>query len=139
MIAAAALVMHLSVNAYGVLGTGTIVLDTRTGHFVRRFNAGPASEQEGWDGVRAWRADATGTARIQGNSAERSEILQWSSALLRAVGTSAHVEHLRGSTDHVTVVFAGYRRYGTVMLPARIRYDSQQNGRWTAEVQSAQS
>ncbi len=40
-------IMHVDVNAYGVPGTGTIVVDRATGHFVRRFSAGRASEQEG--------------------------------------------------------------------------------------------
>ena len=57
------LVLHLAVNAYGVRGSGTVAIDRATGRFLRRFNAGPASEQEGFDGVRAWRADATGMAR----------------------------------------------------------------------------
>jgi hypothetical protein len=138
MIAAVALVMHLGVNAYGVRGTGTLMLDPHNGHFVRRFTAGAASEQEGWDGIHAWRADATGTSRVQGNTGERGEILQWSNALVQAVNARAHDAHLAGSTDRVTVHFEAYRRFGTVALPSRIVFDSKQNGSWTADVRSVE-
>ena len=50
--------LRLDVTAYGVPGHGEIVVDRTLGRFVRRFDAGPVSEREGWDGVRAWRADA---------------------------------------------------------------------------------
>lgn len=40
------LVLHLRVDAYGVAGTGIVEIDRRTGRFVRRLNAGPASESE---------------------------------------------------------------------------------------------
>jgi hypothetical protein len=147
MIAAAALalglsryvVMDVKVNAYGIPGTGTIVVDRQSGRFVRRFSVGPASEQEGWDGVRAWRADATGTPRVQGNIGEKGEILEWSGALTRAIGASAHVARIRGATDHVVVSFESYEKRESLSIPGRIISRSEQNGEWTASVQSVET
>ena len=131
------LVMHVDVDAYGVRGTGTIIVDRASGHFVRRFDAGPASEQEGWDGTHAWRADATGTARVQGNSGERGEIVAWASALVRSIGSSAHRARLAGADDHVVVTFGAYRHVGALSIPARIVSTSDQNGVWTTHLRSA--
>ena len=132
-------VMHVTVDAYGVPGTGTIVVDRQSGRFVRRFDAGPASEQEGWDGSHAWRADATGMSRVQENSGERSEILQWSDALVHAIGGTAHHVLLSGSTDHVDVTFADYRKAEDTEIPGRIDFRSEQNGQWTARVDLIQN
>lgn len=138
---AAVLVLHLSINAYGVPGSGQIAVDRTTGKFVRRFDAGPVSEQEGLDGRRAWRADATGMARIEGNSGERSEIIAWSRALgsaIRATQPAGGVLRIKiaGATDHVTLSFDRYRTFGTVRVPARIVSQSEQNGSWTATVRA---
>lgn len=132
-------IMRERVEAYGVPGTGTILIDRQTGHFVRRFAAGPASEEEGWDGSRAWRADATGTARVQANSGERAEIAGWSSALVRAIDSSPHHAWVAGATDHVDISFDRYRKAGALSLPARIAAKSKENGVWTADLQSAQT
>ena len=132
-------VMDLTVDAYGVPGTGTIVVDRQTGRFARRFNAGPASEQEGWDGSRAWRADATGMSRVQENSGERGEVLQWSNALVHAIGGAAHHAHLSGSTDRVDVAFDNYRSAESIAVPGRIDFRSEQNGQWTARVDLIQT
>jgi hypothetical protein len=130
-------IMHVALNAYGVPGTGTIVVDRATGHFVRRFEAGPASEQEGWDGTRAWRADASGMPRVQGNRGERAEIVAWSSALVRSLDSSAHRARVAGATDHITLTFDSYRRSGALSLPGRIVSESEQNGVWTTSLRSA--
>src|SRR5437762_3214079 len=106
-------IMQGDVNAYGVPGTAVIVVDRQTGRFARRFKAGPASEQEGFDGARAWRADATGMARVQGNTGERREIAGWSAALKNAVNSTAHEAQVAGATDHVAISFERYRRFGT--------------------------
>jgi Aspartyl protease len=74
----------LDVTTYSIRGRGEIVIDRATGRFVRRFDAGPVSEREGFDGTRAWRADATGMARIEGNDDQRSAIRLWSYLLARA-------------------------------------------------------
>ena len=79
--------LKLDVSAYGVPGHGEIIVDRTVGRFVRRFDAGPVSEREGWDGVRAWRADATGMPRIEGNVDERGMIRAWARLLRRAPAT----------------------------------------------------
>lgn len=132
-------IMHERVEVYGVRGTGTIVVDRETGRFARRFAAGPASEQEGWDGTRAWRADATGTSRVQANSGERAEILAWSAALVRAIDTTPHHAHAAGGTDRVDISFGRYRTFGALSLPGRIVSKSEQNGVWTADLEGAQA
>ncbi len=132
-------VMRVRVNAYGVFGDGTIAVDRLTGRFVRRFDAGPASEQEGFDGVRAWRADATGMARVQGNSAERGEIVEWSSALVHATTAVTPRAELYGSTDRIHVAFSNYHTFGLLRLPQRIVSTSEQNGVWSANVAGVQT
>jgi len=74
-------ILHLRVNAYGIPGEGTIAVDRTTGAFVRRFDVGPAAEQEGFNGREAWRADATGFPRIQGNRDQIGVIRLWSHLL----------------------------------------------------------
>jgi predicted aspartyl protease len=133
------MIMRERVDVYGVPGTGTILVDRQTGRFVRRFAAGPASEQEGWDGSRAWRADATGTPRVQANAGERAEIIAWSSAFVHAVDASPHHTQISGQTGHVDAAFLEYRKAGTLSLPARIVAKSEQNGVWTADLQNAQT
>jgi hypothetical protein len=128
------LVLHLAISAYGVPGTGTIAIDRQTQAFVRRFDAGAASEREGFDGMRAWRADATGMPRVQGNSGERGEIMQWSTALHAALGACPSHAYLSGATDHVTVDFTRCRTMDGVRVPSRLVFRSQQNGVWVANV-----
>lgn len=131
-------VMHVDVNAYGVPGTGTIIVDRSNGHFVRRFDAGAASEQEGWDGTHAWRADATGIPRVQGNRGERREILAWSSVLVGSVDSPPHHARVVGATDHVDIAFDAYHHFGDLSLPARIVARSEENGVWTTELRGAE-
>jgi hypothetical protein len=76
--------LRLAVTAYGIRGSGELLIDRARGRFVRRFRTGPASEREGFDGVRAWRADATGMPRIEGNADERGGIVAWSYLFGRA-------------------------------------------------------
>jgi len=132
--------LRVRVNAYGVPGNGIIVVDRLDGRFSRRFNAGPASEQEGFDGKRAWRADATGMPRVEGNSGERAEIAGWASALRHAFNskTPQHAQ-VAGATDRVKIDFERYTKHGALSLPARIVSRSQQNGMWTATVTSVET
>jgi len=124
-------VLHMSAVAYGVPGTSTIAIDRQTGMFARRLDAGAASEAEGWDGAHAWRADATGMPRIQGNAGERAEILAWSAALVHALdGTPRSVIH--GAADQVTIAFGSFLRRSGVSVPQRIVMTSAENGTWSA-------
>ena len=129
-------VLHVNVVAYGVAGTGTIAVDRRTGHFARRFDAGPASESEGWNGAIAWRADATGMSRIQANSGERAEIAGWAKALRTALGTVEPHARVAGATDQVDIDFDRYRHADGIEVPYRIVARSAQNGVWSTVVTS---
>ncbi len=128
-------VLHLRTDVYGVAGTGTIAIDRTTGRFARNFFAGPASEGEGWDGERAWRADATGMGRIQGNAGERAEILGWSAALVRSLSSSPARVVVSSGRDHEALSFDRYQARDGLSVPGRIVSQSSQNGVWTAVVQ----
>jgi hypothetical protein len=142
----------LDVTAYGIAGRGEILVDRTTGRFVRRFDAGPVSEREGWDGTRAWRADATGMPRVQGNRDERAAIIDWSH-LLAPVDPGAAREHpalpaeisVDPASGEVTrmvrhightserTTFADYRTTNRFAVPFTI-VDTSENGAWTARV-----
>ncbi len=148
--------LRLDVNAYGIPGSGEILVDRSSGRFVRRFDAGPVSEREGWDGVRPWRADATGMPRIEGNVDERGVIRAWSRLLAAhgdarcdcgsrlpevtadpASGRPASVAlHVGEQTAHVT--FGDYRRAGALVVPFAI-VDTSLNGTWTVRVRSVET
>jgi hypothetical protein len=142
--------LRLDVTAYGVPGHGEIVVDRILGRFVRRLDAGPVSEREGWDGVHPWRADATGMARVEGNVDERGSIRAWARMLAPgdaacdcgsrapdvttdpATGRATSVAlHVGQETQHAT--FGGYRRAGALIVPSVIENVSD-NGTWTARV-----
>jgi hypothetical protein len=149
--------LRLDVTAYGVPGHGEIVVDRTVGRYVRRFDAGPVSEREGWDGVRAWRADATGMPRIEGNVDERGMIRAWARMLAPAAGdapcdcgsrapevttdpTRGRVTsvalHVGSDTQHTS--FGDYRRAGMLVVPFAIENTSE-NGIWTAHVRAVET
>jgi hypothetical protein len=132
-------VMHVAANVYGVEGTGTITVDRSTGRFVRRFDAGPASEGEGWDGRHAWRSDATGMGRIQGNAGERAEIVQWSAALVHALSAPVSRAVVTGGRDRDVLSFEQYRQRAGLDIPGRIVSESNQNGRWTCVLRKVET
>jgi hypothetical protein len=143
--------VQLDVTAYGIAGRGEILVDRTTGRFVRRFDAGPVSEREGWDGARAWRADATGMPRVQGNRDERAAIVDWSHLLAPGDGVSHEhpaqpaeitvdqssgevtriVRHIGHTSERTT--FADYRTASGFVAPFTIA-DTSENGTWTAHV-----
>ena len=149
--------LRLDVTAYGIPGHGEIVVDRALGRFVRRFDAGPVSEREGWDGVHAWRADATGMPRVEGNVDERGMIRAWARLLAAMPGDApcdcgsrapevttdaarAHVTsvalHVGSDTQHVS--FGDYRRAGALVVPFTIE-NSSENGTWTARVRAVET
>ena len=147
--------LRLDVTAYGIRGRGEIVVDRVSGAFVRRFDAGPVSEREGWDGAHAWRADATGMARVQGNADERGAIVAWSHLLaphaqpcgcgLRppeitvdaATGSvTVAVQHVGQQTERTT--FAGYHVRRAFLAPETIT-DVSDNGTWVARVRALET
>jgi hypothetical protein len=143
--------VRLDVTAYGIAGRGEILVDRTTGRFVRRFDAGPVSEREGWDGTHAWRADATGMTRVQGNRDERAAIVDWSRLLgpgdaaarehpaqpaeISADPASGEVTRMVRHIGHQTerTSFADYRTANGFMLPFTIT-DASENGAWVAHV-----
>ncbi|HEY6237509.1 MAG TPA: aspartyl protease family protein [Candidatus Elarobacter sp.] len=147
----------LDATVYGVPGHGEIVVDRALGRFVRRFDAGPASEREGWDGTHPWRADATGMPRIEGNVDERGAIRAWARLLARSsadtvcdCGSRAPVVkldpvggHVSGVVLHVgerteRVSFGDYRAADTLAVPFTIA-DASDNGTWTAHVRAVET
>ena len=86
--------LRYDVTAFGIAGTDEVLVDSLTGRFVERTNAGPAGGRQGFDGVRAWSSDATGLAEIADQSDDRSIILAWSYLLARVPPTAEHVARL---------------------------------------------
>jgi Aspartyl protease len=86
--------LRYDVTAFGIAGTDEVLVDSLTGRFVERTNAGPAGGRQGFDGVRAWSSDATGLAEIADQSDDRSIILAWSYLLARVPRTAEHVARL---------------------------------------------
>lgn len=144
--------MSLTLHAYGLDGRGTILVDRSTGRFVRTFSAGPASEQEGFDGERAWRADASGMARLEDDADERDAILRWAALLAgakpagphpdaeRAAGSNLVVKAvIRDGDDRTTISFADYRSFGNLVVPFEIASTSTMNGSWQATVRRVET
>jgi Aspartyl protease len=157
--------LRLDVVAYGIPGRGEILIDRAAGRFVRRFDAGPVSDREGFDGVRAWRADSTGMARVQGNADQRGAIVADSylyaraprpatadafdgSVRLRYRGLSRTMDVRAGDgllsearrgvgEDTVSTTFAGYRAVAGLRVPFTLSEQSS-NGTWTAQVRSVE-
>jgi len=148
--------LKLDVTVYGIAGRGEIVVDRATGRYVRRFDVGPVSEREGWDGTRAWRADATGMARVEGNADEHAAIVEWSQLLAPDAGAMAHehpsraaevaadaagevssvVRHIGHSTERTT--FAEYRAANGLDVPFAMA-DVSDNGTWSAHTSGVET
>lgn len=112
-------VLRLRVNAYGINGTGTIAIDRSTGAFVRRLDVGPISEQEGSDGRHAWRADATGFPRIEGNRDRIGAIRVWSHVLSGAGPTPQTVAASAGNPSALHVRWADVARGAEAKLDSK--------------------
>ncbi len=158
--------LRLDVVAYGIPGRGEILIDRAAGWFVRRFDAGPASDREGFDGVHAWRADATGMARVQGNVDQRGAIVAASYLYaraprpaasesvdgglrlrygglsramdVRAAGGMVAEARRRVGEDTVSTTFAGYRTVAGLRVPFALTERSS-NGTWSARVRAVES
>jgi Aspartyl protease len=148
--------LRLDVAVYGIAGRGEILVDRATGRYVRRFDAGPVSEREGWDGARAWRADATGMARVQGNADEHAAIVTWSQLLAPEAAAMAHEHPARapeiaaGAAGEITAVvrhighsvertaFGDYRVASGFEVPFTVS-DTSDNGTWTARTSGVET
>ncbi|HTW86330.1 MAG TPA: retropepsin-like aspartic protease [Candidatus Sulfotelmatobacter sp.] len=128
--------LRLDVVAYGVHGSGELLVDRATARFVRRFDAGPVSEREGWDGTHAWRADATGMARIEGNRAQRDAIRAFARAFARVLGggTATRIVRHPGATTETTTL-ADRRIVDGLNVPFALD-DVSVDGEWRASVRA---
>ncbi|HEX3549367.1 MAG TPA: retropepsin-like aspartic protease [Candidatus Elarobacter sp.] len=145
--------LQVDVTSDGVPGRGEFVVDRTTGRFVRRFDAGPVSDRDGWDGTTIWHADATGMPRAEGNSDQRAEVLAWSRLLAsppaapalpnaapaRAADVTVDAAGMpSAATLHVgpwteRIAFSDYRTASGFTVPGTIT-DASENGTWTAHV-----
>jgi hypothetical protein len=102
----------VDVQEFGMHGSGTILVDRIARRYVRRFSVGPASDSEGYDGRRAWIADAANNSFVQvKNSDARASLLRWASLFGDFGGTSlpARARMSLGSGDTENVVFSDFR------------------------------
>lgn len=98
--------LNVEVAEYGLRGTGTILVDRRSGRYVRHFDVGPATDGDGFDGTDAWSSDAGNAVYRQGNADTRAQIMAWSKLFTR-LGTPALPRRvsLRVGNDTQTIVF----------------------------------
>lgn len=59
----------------GLEGTGTTLIDVRTGRIVTRFRLGPLSGAEGFDGARAWFQDQAGIVTVPEGGDRRAQTI----------------------------------------------------------------
>ena len=156
--------LKVNLNGYGIDGSGSIAVDRQTGRYVEHLALGPQSLYQGFDGVRAWQADATGMPAVQGNPVDRGTILAWGYVFAfprtaRVHGSFLHYagvpqtasfelepgsHYLRqfvmsnGSFNEVAR-FAGYRRFaGGITAPQSITF-TDDNGTWKGRVTDVQA
>jgi hypothetical protein len=151
--------LTMRVNGYGIPGTATLVVDRRTGRYNEHFTIGPASFSQGFDGTRAWQADATGTTAVQGNRVDRGAIQVWGYLFatpqpVRVTGQTVQYPEIpqpatftldkatrrpkrfvlsNGWTNEV-VVFADYHTFRNGIVAPRSIAFTDENGTWNASV-----
>src|SRR5579885_1277191 len=138
--------VQMKVDGYGIAGNASMLVDRRTGRYFERFNLGPQSFYQGFDGLRAWQADVNGTTAIQGNDFDRGTVIAWGDLfafprpLPRAAALSMDSQQrlvrfsmFNGIADEVAT-FAEYRAFGHgVTAPGTITF-TDDNGTWNAHV-----
>ena len=151
--------LTMTVKGYGIDGTGEMLVDRQTGQYTERVDIGPQSFSQGFDGARAWQADATGMAAVQGNDVDAGTIRAWGYAFafpqhVRAQGTGLQFDGvpqpLRFTVDPATqrvqrltvsngivdevATFSNYRAFaGGVVAPETMTF-TDDNGTWTGRV-----
>ncbi|HEY4441017.1 MAG TPA: pepsin/retropepsin-like aspartic protease family protein [Candidatus Elarobacter sp.] len=95
--------MDADVAGSGVHGTATLLIDRATGRTLERVVAGPLSTIDGFDGARAWHADATGMPMVIGNAEARRDALAWAHLFGRAGPERAIVVPLARRPNGATV------------------------------------
>lgn len=122
------------VTASGVRGRAVTLLDLATGRSAERVEAGVLSRSDGFDGVRAWSADATGLPVIEGNAQSRLDLLAWAHFFGRSGPERPRVRTLRAvrGTIAVRVTYASLASPIDVTLDARthrvVRVDDASDG-----------
>ena len=139
--------LRMSLTGYGLHGSATLLVDRENARYTEHFNLGPQSFSQGYDGVRAWQADAAGTAAIQGNSIDRATVRAWGE-LFAAAGTAGLPGRVAiDPATHRVVRFsmwngnayelATFSRYVTsptgIIAPRSIVF-TDDNGTWKASV-----
>jgi hypothetical protein len=152
--------LQMKVRGYGMDGTATLLVDRRSGRYAERFDLGPESFSQGFDGARAWQADVNGTAAVQGNSIDRGTIAAWGYLFAfprqaRVTGSTVHYDdvpqavtitedgsHVRRFTMFNGLVnevadFSAYHTFANgLTAPGAITF-TDDNGTWTAGVTGA--
>lgn len=153
--------MNMKVDAYGINGNGTLLVDRRTGRYFQHFDIGPASFYQGFDGARAWESDGKGATAIQGNAVDRGTVIAWGyffafprpiqvngpafhypdipQAVSFRLDAAAHQPQrfaLSNGLADETITFGKYRAFaGGITAPAAISF-TDDNGTWKARVTS---
>jgi hypothetical protein len=75
--------LRYDVTVNGLRGTQETLVDTVTGRYAERTEAGPLSSGDGYDGIRTWVADANGLAQVEDHPEERAMSLAWGALIAR--------------------------------------------------------
>jgi hypothetical protein len=159
---AANVLLTMRVKGFGISGNATLLVDRRTGRYAEHFALGPASFSQGFDGKRAWQADATGTTAEQGNPVDRGALQVWGYLFadpkpVRVTGnTVQYVDVPQPATfelDNITrrpkrfklsngwtnetAIFSDYRAFPSGIVAPRSIAFTDENGTWNAQVVSA--
>jgi hypothetical protein len=138
--------LHMTVIGYGMPGSATLLVDRERARYIEHFDLGPQSFYQGFDGMRAWQADATGTTAIQGNSIDRSVVRAWGDLFAfdrpADAGGSVKIDPAtralrfsmwNGSANEIAT-FSSYQTFpGGTIAPRSIVF-TDDNGTWNARV-----
>lgn len=139
--------LQMAIDGYGLRGAATLLVDRKRGWYVQHFSLGPQSFYQGFDGARAWQADATGTTAVQGNSLDRSLIRAWGNlfAFMRPADAPGRIEVDPGTHRVVrfsmwnglfneVATFSDYHAFADGTIVPRSIVFTDDNGTWKAQV-----
>ncbi|HEY7993981.1 MAG TPA: retropepsin-like aspartic protease, partial [Candidatus Eremiobacteraceae bacterium] len=144
--------LHMTVDGYGMGGSATLLVDREQARYVEHFDLGPQSFYQGFDGLRAWQADANGTTAQQGNSLDRATVRAWGDlfafkrpadapgrvATDPATGRIARFSMWNGNAEEVAT-FSQYQTFsGGTIAPRSITF-TDDNGTWRGSVTSIET
>lgn len=139
--------LQMAIDGYGLRGSATLLVDRKRAWYVEHFSLGPQSFYQGFDGARAWQADATGATAVQGNSLDRSLVCAWGDlfAFTRPADAPGDVE-VDPATHRVArfsmwnglfnqvATFSDYRAFAEGTIVPRSIVFTDDNGTWKARV-----